>query len=115
MKKEKIKPFMENGKYLLDTFQKHLHRNFETYCKRHGWVADNKNFITYLIDRQLLAASAIRRYTIIEEFDGLFSKQNFHKSKTVATLADRFQLSDRHIWSLLKYSESIGQRKKHNK
>ncbi len=106
---------MENGKLILDTFQKHLHQNFETYCQRHEQIINTENFIIYLIDRELFSAAIIRRYTIVQEFESLYAQHDFHKSKTVATLADRFQLSERHIWSLLKYSQQPEQRKKYGK
>ncbi len=104
---------MENGKFLLDTFQRHLLQNFDTYCERQRQEKDLENLIIYLIDRQLLSTAIIRRYAIQYEFDGLFPEHGFHKSNTVSTLADRFQLSSRHIWSLLKYNQQATQRKRY--
>ena len=102
----------EQGKKLLDKFSQHLKTNFEDYCQRHHIEVNIENFITYLIDRELISAPTIRRYTILQEFEQLYPKHNFHKSNTIDTLADLFNLSSRHVWSLIKYSQRPDQRKK---
>ncbi len=102
----------ENQKQVLDSFQDHLQNNFAIYCKKHQVKNSLENLVTYMIDRQFLSPTTIRRYTIIQEFDRLYPDHQFHKSRTVETLADRFQLSTRHIWSLIKYSQRPEQRKK---
>ncbi|MEL6637949.1 MAG: hypothetical protein AAFR05_14445 [Bacteroidota bacterium] len=104
---------MENGKLLLDTFQRHLLQNFQTYCDRQGQAPTAEDLVVYLIDRQLLSTPIVRRYAVQFEFEGLYPDHGFHKSNTVATLADRFQISDRHVWSLLKYNQQKSQRKRY--
>ncbi len=102
----------ENRKQVLDTFEKHLQTDFANYCEKHEIENNAEAMVTYLIDRQLLTARIIRRYTIIREFDRLYTGLGTSKSKKVELLADRFNLSSRHVWSLIKYSQRLDQKKK---
>ncbi len=102
----------EPRKQLMDTFQKYLGEGYDQYCHKHGFEQNIQHFITYLIDRGLVNGATIRKYTILREFERLYPKHNFHKSQTVDALADLFNLSSRHIWSLIKYNQRPDQRKK---
>jgi len=95
----------EYRKSISDSFQKHLTSNYHAFCEKHGFEASTQHFITYLIDQELLSNATIKRYAIIKEFEMLYPKHDYHKSQTIETLADLFNLSSRHIWSLIKYSQ----------
>ena len=83
-------------------FKKHLLRAFSQETKE-GVVDDNvKRFLNYLLEHQFIDAINIRRYTIIKEFELEYPKHDGHKTQTVYTIANRFNLSDRTVWTVLK-------------
>lgn len=59
-------------------------------------------FLEYLLEHQLIDDLTIRRYTIIKEFEKEYPKHNGHKTQTVYTIANKFNLSDRTVWTVLK-------------
>ena len=90
-------------KRILDRFQQHLQQEYEAYCQRHGLQkTDNQDLLTFLIDRNLIPATHIQRYTVLQEFPSVFQEQECHKTHAVHTLAHRFSLSERTVWSILK-------------
>ena len=89
-------------KQILDIFQRDLILSFRSYCKQHQYEVTIEGLITYLIDRQLIADSAMRRFVIVEEFEREFPKHKGHKTETVQTLAHRLHLSERTVWSALR-------------
>ena len=97
----------EIGKRLLLNFEEHLKNNFEAYCERHSIENDTNNFIIFLLDKDLVNAATIKRYTILNDYNNRLTEQDFHKSKTVEALADLYNLSARHVWSILKYSHQL--------
>lgn len=97
----------EIGKRLLLNFEEHLKKNFKEYCERHSLENSTENFIIFLVDKNLVNAATIKRYTILNDYNNRFTNQEFSKSKTVETLADLYNLSTRHVWSILKYSHQL--------
>ena len=93
---------MESRKYLLDKFQEHLRAAYEAYCARHELESTNEQFITFLIDQELISPTHLQRYTVIQEFEKLKSEQQYPKTHAVDTLANRFHLSERTVWNLLR-------------
>lgn len=92
----------EHRKHILDRFQEHLHESFETYCARHGMPKTGIQLITYLIDQDLISTTHIQRYTVLKEFEQLYPEQDRHKTQVVNTLAHRFSISERTVWSILR-------------
>jgi hypothetical protein len=93
----------ELRKYLLDKFQEYLCENFKDYCQRHG--LDSKDQITllnFIIDQDLITPTNLMRYTLNNEFRILYPALDHHKTLTVNTLANRFSISERTVWSVLK-------------
>ena len=90
-------------KYILDRFQEHLHQNFKSHCERHGIDQTDDHLLTFLIDQNLLPITQIQRYTVLKEFENLYPERYPHKTQTVNALADRFCISERTIWSILKH------------
>lgn len=89
-------------KHLLDTFSEKLNTNFSTYCDKYGQEKDIHRFITYILDHGLIPPSAIRKYTVKEIFDELQHRHEGNKTQVVNLIAERFNLSARSIWNLLK-------------
>jgi hypothetical protein len=97
---------MEPRKYILDKFQEHLRIGYEAYCTRHGLQNTNEQLITFLIDQDLISPTRLQRYTVIHEFEKLKSEQQCPKTLAVDTLANRFRLSARTVWSVLRHTNS---------
>lgn len=92
----------ENRKRILDAFESHLFQNYTNYCQRQGEQPTTDGMITFLIDNNLIPAVAIKRFTILQEFDKLYPLKENHKTKTVYALSDKFNISERTIWNILK-------------
>lgn len=93
---------MANRKYILDRFQQHLLKKYQSYCTRHNISDPVEGLITFLIDQELIPEKNIKDYTVRQEFDDIYPNEEYHKTRTVNALADRFNLSERSIWSILK-------------
>ncbi len=91
-----------NRKQILDLFENQLFKSYEEYCKKHEMKPDHKGLITYIIDQELINPSVIQKYTVLKEFRARCPSDRGHKTQTVEALADRFNLSSRTIWSILK-------------
>lgn len=89
-------------KQILDIFQRDLHASFRAYCRQHQYEVTAEGLITYLIDKQLIPEPTIRRFVIAEEFEREFTQHEGRKTETIQTLASRFHLSERTVWSALR-------------
>ncbi len=98
-------PNMEPRKYILDKFQEHLRIAYEAYCARHGLESSSEQLITFLIDQDLISPSHLQRYTVIQEYEKLKSEVQCPKTQAVDTLAHRFRISERTVWSILKNAQ----------
>ena len=88
---------------MLDRFQEHLQQDYEDYCLRHGLDHENQSgLLAFLIDHELIPPTQIQRYTVRREFRQAYPELDFHKTQTVNMLANRFQISERTVWSILK-------------
>lgn len=92
-------------KSLIDCFESHLQKEYQEYCNRHHIDASIPGMITFMVDRQLIPESNIRKFAILREFHPVFEKTDQHKTSAVEALADRFNLSERTVWSILRYGE----------
>ena len=91
-----------NRKQILDLFEEQLFVSYEDYCKKHNMRPDHRGLITYIIDQELINPSVIQKYTVLKEFNARCPADRGQKTQTVEALADRFNLSSRTIWSILK-------------
>lgn len=92
-----------NRKQILDLFESQLFKSYEEYCKLHRMTLDYKGLITYIIDQDLINPNVIQKYAVLKEFQARCGEgQRGEKTHTVTELADRFNLSSRTIWSILK-------------
>lgn len=92
----------ENRKYILDKFEEHLYDNYLAFCVRQGMRESLPGFITFLIDQELVPTTSIKKYTVLHEYESLTKNSKTQKTKAVLTLADRFNISERSIWGILK-------------
>lgn len=101
----------EPRKYILDRFQEHLHTSFEAFCSRHALEPSEAQFVSFMIDQGLIPRTNLQRFTVLREFERINAIQEFPKSQLVAVLADRFFISERTVWGILKHhrhAKSIG-------
>jgi hypothetical protein len=89
-------------KHLIDKFQEHLDAQYEEYCRRHDMVKNEHQLVGYLIDQMLITSTNLQRYTVVKEYEKLCNQSQISKTQAVETLASRFSLSERTIWSILK-------------
>ena len=92
----------QDKKIMLDAFQKHLLLDYQEYCKKHDVEETIAAFITYAIDENLFSSRVVRRYTVLKEFENLYPVSGKRKTAIVNGLADRFHISERSIWTMLK-------------
>jgi len=93
---------MHTKKQILDIFSTRLKRNFECYCAKFEQDDNLQNFITYIIDQELVPLNAVQRYTLIEEYNRIFARNGGQKTKAVNDLAQKYNVSQRSIWNLLR-------------
>ena len=96
----------EPRKYIVDKFQQHLRHSFEVFCQRHGIKKTGDHFITFLIDQNLISTPHLQRFTVCKEFEKMCVEKGYTKSIMVDTLANRFSLSERTVWAMLKHTKS---------
>lgn len=89
-------------KQLIDKFEGILFENYRDYCQRYSITPSFEGLITFLVDFEIISPKAITKYTIRQEFEQLYPQKEYHKTNTVLQLADRYNLSERSIWSILK-------------
>ena len=89
----------------MEIFCKKLHLNFRQYCTEHQLPEELDNFTTYLIDQELIDNHTIRQYAILELFKDLYPENKHRKTHTVELLANRFNLTPRSIWNVLRKGE----------
>ncbi len=83
-------------------FKNHLLTAFE----RANLDEDESNkitdFLDYLLDHHLIEETNIRRYTILKEFEIQYPQHQYHKTQTVFTIANKYGISERTVWTVLK-------------
>lgn len=92
----------EPRKYILDRFQQHLCRSFDTFCNQHNIEKTDSQLVTFLIDQDLISPSHLQRYTVLREFEHISAEQQCPKTQAVDALANRFRISERTVWTILK-------------
>lgn len=92
----------EPRKFILDRFQEHLKASFETFCLRHNLEKNEQHLVTFLIDQDLIAPVQLQRFTVLKEFERISHEPGCPKTYVVDTLANRFCISERTVWNILK-------------
>lgn len=96
-------------KQLLDEFCGKTLQNYRDYCQKAHIKEEPKSIITFLIDQEIIKPVTVRHYTVCQEYSVLLPEMNYQKSKTVRLLAERYNLSERSVWAVIK---SIDNKKK---
>jgi len=87
---------------MLERFASFLTEKYQSYQKQHMPQEDSlSTFITYLIDHRIIESTTIKRYTILEEYEKIINNSK-HKTEAVNTLSERFNISERSVWSIIK-------------
>jgi len=96
----------ENRKGLMDAFQKIVCKDYYEYCDRHQINPNTDSIITYLIDQGLIPSTKIKQFTVTKEFEETYHEHNQHKTKTVYSISDKFNIPERTIWNILKNTKN---------
>lgn len=95
----------DTRKYLMERFSLFLTENYQLYQKQHipdeNIIDSLDTFITYLIDHRIIETSTIKRYTILKEYSKIIDNSK-HKTEAVNTLSERFNISERTVWNIIK-------------
>ena len=93
---------MNYPKQLIDQFTNIIDKEYTQYCEQHQIDANHSDFITYLIDKEILQITTMKHFTILEKFKKLYPQMRYHKTNTVKCLASKFHLSERSVWAIIK-------------
>ncbi len=93
---------MNAKKIIFNQFQDYIQNSYQTYCNQHGLSTTDDQFIAFLMDQNLISMTQLQRYTIQRAFEQLCSQYHLPKTRAVDTLSDRFMLSERTVWNMLK-------------
>ncbi len=96
----------EHRKGISDAFQRIVCRDYAAYCLRQGVTATPEGLLTFLIDREVIPPPSVKRYTIRREYEAIQAREKQGKTRVVFMLSDRYNLSERSIWSILKREQS---------
>ena len=84
---------LEFKNYLLDTFKEsEADYSYEKVA----------SFVDFLLNHNIIDALNIRRFTILKEFEIQYPLHHFHKTQTVYTIANKYGISERTVWTVLK-------------
>lgn len=83
-------------------FKKHLLNTFQAGGDTNACKEEIQHFLDFLLNHNLIEASNIRRFTILKEFDIQYPLHQFHKTNTVYTIANKYGLAERTVWTVLK-------------
>jgi hypothetical protein len=99
---ERIIHSIAHRKSDLDKFQEYLMEEYSQFCSNHNLPDSNANFLTYIIDSNLIQGHALNHFTIRKEYMRLQQDHTYKKTESVRILANRFNLSERTIWNALR-------------
>lgn len=89
-------------KFLYDEFCTKTLENYTTYCKENKMSESSSGIITFLIDHELIKPVTVRHYTICQDFTYQYSSSDKSKSEIVRLLSQRYNLSERSVWAVIK-------------
>jgi len=87
---------------MVDQFSTRLQEEFISFCKKNRLHNEPKTLLLYLIDNEIISQTHIRKYTILSEFEELCQMKMTNKSRIIKSLATKFNISDRAIWSMVR-------------
>lgn len=89
-------------KQLTDSFSNAILNKFDQYCIEQNINPNLENFLTYLVDRGLIPSGTIQNYTVVEAFVHMSNLNGTNKTKLVESLANRFNITSRTVWNILR-------------
>ena len=87
---------------MISDFKKHLLTHFEQKENRPTDCPQVEKFLDFLLNHQLIESKNIKRFTILKEFEEQYPIHQFHKTNTVYTLANKYDIAERSVWTVLK-------------
>ena len=96
----------QHKKQVTDVFCKSIQKDFQTYCNRHSLDQNFNTFVTYAIDFNFIPDTTIQHYAILKTFEDLGEEKQLKKTEKVDKLANRFNLTTRSIWNVLRKKSS---------
>ncbi len=87
---------------LVDQFSTRLQKEFISFCEQNRLDSEPKTLLLYLIDNEIISRTDVRKYTILHEFEELCQMKTINKSSIIRSLAAKFNISDRAIWSMIR-------------
>ncbi len=92
-----------NRKQVLELFEQGLLEDYRAYCRSFNLVPDLHGFITYVVDQEFIPPATMARFAILREYERqLQEPQKIKKSELIEHLAERFNLSTRTVWNILR-------------
>ncbi len=91
----------EHPKRLVDTFTTHVMADFKQYFAEYGDNDLVEEFITYLIDFNIIDAQTIKRYAILKDYDLLFATGEYKKTTILKRISKKYNLSERSLWDVI--------------
>lgn len=92
-------------------FKKSVIEQFKVYCKREKVEPTAAELLEYIIQSEIIDDAKIRKYAIISVFEEQLPVYKYHKTNTVYHLAEKFNISDRQVWNILKHHLYVRKRK----
>lgn len=91
----------EHPKRLVDTFTTHVMADFKHYLEEYGHNDLVEEFITYLIDFNIIDPLTIKRYAILKDYDLLLATGEHKKTAVLKKISRKYNLSERSLWDVI--------------
>ncbi len=83
-------------------FKKHLLTHFEQKENLSKFCPQIETFLDFLLSHHFIEPKNIKRFTILKEFEEQYPSHQFHKTNTVYTIANKYEIAERTVWTVLK-------------
>ena len=84
-------------------FIRHLLANYQNYCMQTRMIPDMTSFLDYLMNHNLISATSIRHYVLLEEYNRWQQSHKYkNKTEVVQALALAYHLHETSVWNILK-------------
>ena len=90
-------------KNLIDSFSRQIKEDYYNFCDRQELKKGDDTLLDFLLSKNLVGEVAVRRYIINKDFNKLIEiKRDKTKTEIVRLLSERYQLSERSVWNIIK-------------
>ncbi|MDN5201352.1 hypothetical protein QQ008_08265 [Fulvivirgaceae bacterium BMA10] len=86
----------------IKVFKHHLLKNHSIHLNKVNKSISPDEIIDFLLSRKIINEKETMRYVILQEFHDLYPIYNYHKTKTAASIAKKFNLCKAKVWTVLK-------------